>query len=172
MTHLASRANSPPHTPLRRRRLWFRSLDEITADVEMLRRHQVAQLGNWSLGQICKHLATGMHLSIDGGEELRTQYPWWQRLLGPLFKHYVLWFGLHPGYRLKGEPARVLIPEPMETAEGARELAEAVRRLQGEPRRVPRHVLGRFSRAQWDCYHCRHAELHLSFIVPLGKATT
>ncbi len=76
---------------------------------------------------------------------------------------------MSPGYPLSGEAARILIPESTETAEGIRELREAVNRLKEEPKRVPRHVLGRFSREQWDRYHQRHAELHLSFIVPVDS---
>ena len=157
----------PPKT-LGRRKLRFRTLDEILADARSLTGRPVAQLGNWSLGQICRHLASGMRLSIDG-QHLMSKWPWWLRLVGPLFKYYVLWFGLSPGYKLKGEPARHLVPDPVDTAGGLSELEAAVRRLRTEPQRNPRHVFGRFTREQWDRYHMRHAELHLSFIVPLSS---
>ena len=109
-----------------------------------------------------------MRLSIEG-QYLLSEYPWWHRLVGPLFKHYVLRFGLTPGYKLKGEPALYLVPDPIETAGGISELESAIRRLKTECQLIPRHVLGRFTREQWDRYHMRHAELHMSFIVPLSS---
>ncbi|MBX9787841.1 MAG: DUF1569 domain-containing protein [Pirellulales bacterium] len=35
-----------------------------------------------------------------------------------------------------------------------------------ETRRVPHPVIGRLSVDQWNRFHLRHAELHLSFFVP------
>ena len=157
--------------PSKRRKLRFKTFDDIADDVASLSNQRLAHLGNWSLGQICKHLAAGMNCSIDGGDEFIAKYPLWHRFVGPLLKYYVLCFGLRPGYRLSGEPARVLTPEPTETAAGIEELMRAIERLKKDPHRLPRHVLGRFSRKQWDCYHRRHAELHLSFVVPLGVTT-
>lgn len=155
-----------PPKPASRRIVVFNTLDEILLDAKSLSKQQVSQLGNWSLGQVCRHLAKGMRWSIEG-HYLLSEYPWWHRFVGPLFKHYVLRFGLTSGYKLKGEPARQLVPDPIETEVGISELEAAIRRLQTESQRMPKHVLGRFTREQWDRYHMRHAELHLSFIVPI-----
>ncbi|MFI5459648.1 MAG: DUF1569 domain-containing protein [Isosphaerales bacterium] len=44
-----------------RRELSFASLDEVMPDVERLLAGH-ATVGQWSLGQICNHLATGFNL--------------------------------------------------------------------------------------------------------------
>ena len=48
-----------------RRNLSFSRLDEVMPDVDrLLAGHRT--VGNWSLGQICNHLAKGIQGSIDG----------------------------------------------------------------------------------------------------------
>ncbi len=49
-----------------RRTLKFNTLDDILADVERLNAGNVRVLGNWSKGQILKHLAILMNGCIDG----------------------------------------------------------------------------------------------------------
>jgi hypothetical protein len=39
-----------------RRQLQFNTIDEILADVERLNQGQIKALGNWSSGQVLKHL--------------------------------------------------------------------------------------------------------------------
>ncbi len=46
-------------------------------------------------------------------------------------------------------------------------LRQAIHRLQTEEKRAPNPVLGKLTREEWDRLHCRHAELHLSFLVPI-----
>jgi hypothetical protein len=38
--------------------------------------------------------------------------------------------------------------------------------MKAEPQRFPSPFLGELTREQWDQLHCRHCELHLSFILP------
>ena len=45
-------------------------------------------------------------------------------------------------------------------------LETGVQRLGRQGTRVVHPLLGRLSAAQWDKFHLRHAEMHLSFIVP------
>ncbi len=48
-----------------RRQLSFTSLDEVMPEVERLLAG-CEPAGQWTLGQICRHLTTGLHLMIDG----------------------------------------------------------------------------------------------------------
>src|SRR5262245_38050967 len=94
----------PESSATGRRQLRFQSLDEVLEDARRLAAGPVVQRGNWTLGQVCRHLAQGMVLSIDGPARPLT-YPWWHCWLGPLFRGWVLRYGLRPGYELGGSAA-------------------------------------------------------------------
>ena len=47
-----------------RRTLPYQSLDEVMPDVKWLLDGHTT-VGNWSLGQICRHLATALRFSVD-----------------------------------------------------------------------------------------------------------
>jgi len=153
-----------------RRRLWFASLDAILADAEYLAGVPTKQLGNWSLGQILVHLATVFDKSIDG-----TEYkPSWLarragRLFVPLWKRWVLRWGMPAGIRPPaGMFKEVAPPERVSTADGLAALRRAVGRLKAEGERDWAQCFGVFTRDEWDRFHMRHAELHLSYAVPFG----
>jgi len=159
-----------PPAATRRRSLRFASPDDIVRDAETVAAGPHRCLDNWSLGQICRHLALAMDWSAGLGPDM-PDFEWWLRLAGPLFKPLVLRYGVPAGYRLRPASARVTVPGPVGTEDGLRELREAVRRLAGRTERRPRHpVWGNFSREDWDRFHCRHAEMHLSFAVPIRAA--
>ncbi len=97
-----------------RRKLRFQNLDEVVADAERLAAMPTRPLGNWSLGQICKHLAETMNQSIDGFE-FQASLP--IRMVARLIKGRYLNRGLTPGFRLPRRAVR-LLPSPTETQEG------------------------------------------------------
>jgi hypothetical protein len=148
-----------------RRQLHFNSLDDLAAEVERLAAcRQLRTLGNWSAGQICEHLATVMNKSIDGFDK---KMPAVVRFLARLLvKQRLLSRPMKPGFRLPGRLAEI-VPPPVETAAGLDDLRRAIRRLRTEEKRSPSPFLGAMTRAEWDQLHCRHAELHLSFLVPV-----
>jgi hypothetical protein len=146
-----------------RRQLHFDTISDILADVERLNQGKVKPLGNWSGGQILTHLAVIMNGSIDGTE---FRFAWPLRLLGRLLKRRILTKGMTPGFQLKGRAADVLVPPPTSWEEGLHTFRQAVHRLQTESKREPSPFLGALTREEWDQLHCRHSELHLSFLVP------
>ena len=146
-----------------RRNLHFDKLEDILADVERLNRGKVKSLGNWSSGQILRHIATVMNHSIDGSP---LQFSLLLRILGRLMKGRVLKKGMSAGFQLKGRAAQVLVPSATTWEEGLGELRKAIQRLQTETKRAPSPFLGAMTREEWDSLHCRHSELHLSFLVP------
>ena len=145
-----------------RRTLRFTSLDDILADAEALAEVERRALGNWTLGQVCQHLAQPMDFCIDG---FPFTLPLPIKIAGRLMKGRFLKKGFPTGAPLKG-PTGVLIPQEVLPTEGLAELRRAINRLKREPQRVPSPLIGRLSREQWDQFHMRHAELHLSFILP------
>ena len=85
----------------KRRTLKFDSLDQVMPDVDwLLEGHTLG--GNWTLAQICQHLATSMRRTVEGWP---TRYPWLiRRTIGP-------WYG-------KRLLARGVMPEGLKLQEG------------------------------------------------------
>jgi Protein of unknown function (DUF1569) len=146
-----------------RRKLHFNTIDDILPEVERLNREKFKPVGNWSGGQILKHLATAMNTSIDGAT---VRFSFVLRLFGRVLKRRILKDGMPPGYQLKGEAAEGLVPPATSWEEGLQLMRTAIRRLQTESQREPSPFLGSMTREEWDQLHCRHSELHLSFLVP------
>jgi hypothetical protein len=146
-----------------RRALRFDTIGDIMADVERLNQGKMKTLGNWSGGQILKHLSIVMNGSIDGAP---VGFAWPLRLLGRVMKKRVLTKGMTPGFQLKGAAASALVPGPLSWEEGLEIFRRACKRQETEEKREPSPFLGPLSRAEWNQLHCRHAELHLSFLEP------
>jgi hypothetical protein len=70
--------------------------------------------------------------------------------------------GLPPG------AAQQLLPQPIDGEEGLAALREAIDRLSFETERAAHPLLGEMSLDQWDRCHLRHAELHMSFALPIN----
>jgi Protein of unknown function (DUF1569) len=150
-----------------RRQLNYASLEDLLADADRLSAGPVNALGNWSAGQIFRHLALAFNASIDG---FTVTFPWYLRLMGKIFKKKVLAGPMPAGFKLPPSGAKTLEPPPNSTAEGLAELHAAVARLQQEPHRASHPLFGQLSKEQWDKIHLAHANLHMSFLVPLQTA--
>ena len=125
---------------------------------------RVEALGNWTLAQAIAHLARSMDISIDGAK-FRVQ--WYIRLVGPLMKKRILNKPMPSGFQLRGDAAKTLMPESAASLEQAvLHFRKATVRVQQEPHREPHAIFGMFTREEWDRFHARHAEMHLSFFVP------
>jgi hypothetical protein len=148
-----------------RRRLNYASLDEVLADAERLSSGPVKSLGNWSPGQVFRHLAAAYNGSIDG---ITMTLPWHLRLMARIFKKKLLAGPMPPGFKLPADAAETLVPPPTSTEEGLAELRAAIARLQREPNRARSPVFGEMGKDEWNTIHLHHANLHMSFLVPLG----
>ena len=148
-----------------RRKLRFASLEDLSAELDQLAAAPLRQLGNWSLGQICRHLAVAMNGSIDG---YGFQAPWAIRLVAPLLlKNRMLNKGMAPGFKLPAYAANTMAPAAVDDATGVSELRAAIARQQRESHREPSPFFGRMTNEEWTKLHLRHAEMHLSFVEPL-----
>jgi hypothetical protein len=162
MNHLEGMMAIDTRKVANRRQLHFPTIEDILKDVEHLNEGKIKPLGNWSGGQILRHLATVMNTSIDGSP---LRLSWFIRLLGWMMKRRILTKGMTPGFHLKGKTAEFLVPPSTTWDEGLEIFRQAVRRQQTENRRQPSPFLGTLTREQWEQLHCRHAELHLSFLL-------
>jgi len=148
-----------------RRKLDYMSLEEVLADADRLSSGPVQALGNWSAGQILRHLALVYNGSIDG---LTMTVPWLLRLMAPFLKKKLLRGPMPAGIKLPSDAAKALAPGPTSTEEGLAELHAAVARLERESHRAPHPVFGDLSKEEWNQVHLKHASLHMSFLVPLS----
>ena len=147
-------------TVVERRTLSFHSLDDIRADVEQLAGGEITAEGNWTPGQVFMHLARFMDISIDG----HAPAPWLVRKMVQLFfKKKFLQGKMRAGFKLP-DKFQDLVPGEVETSAGVRAILASLDRLKSNPQRKPHPVLGELSSDQWNQLHCRHAELHLSFL--------
>lgn len=148
-----------------RRTLRFSTLQEIRVEAQRLaaaeRAGTLKVLGNWTLGQNLGHLALWMTLPMDK----IPPSPWFIRLLGPLIKGRFLKGPIPTGFRMSGVEGGTLGIEPISTEEGLRRLVAAIDEARGFTE-IKHPVFGHMTVAQRIALHCRHAELHLSFLVP------
>jgi Protein of unknown function (DUF1569) len=146
-----------------RRKLAYKSLEELLADADQVSSGPVTTLGNWSAGQIFRHLAIAFNGSIDGFD---ATFPWYLRFVAGMFKHKLINSPMPPGVKLPAAFAREVVPEPTSTEDGLAQLHAAVARLKQEPERAKHPVFGNFSKEEWDKIHLNHANLHMSFLIP------
>ncbi len=142
----------------RRAGVHYESLDQMLADAERLFANHASTLGNWSAGQIFSHLAGTMNSSIDGfkfsmGAPLRL-------ILNLFMKRKFLTKGLPAGF--KGNQSS--LPAEIPDEEGLNRLRTAVKRQKDESNRAPHPGFGKLTREEWEAFHLRHAELHMSFL--------
>jgi hypothetical protein len=144
-----------------RRPLHFNSIDEILAELDILKRGPRTTTGAWSGGQNFEHLARFVDCSLDG---FPMTLPWWMRLAGRLFKKKALQGPFPAGYKNKGAAADAFHPGETNWEDGMAHYRRSLARLKSESQRHPSPLFGDLARDEWDQLHCRHAELHLSFI--------
>jgi Protein of unknown function (DUF1569) len=149
-----------------RRVLHFDSIEDINADVELLAKAaEIRTLGNMSAGQIFKHLSTTMEKSIDG---YSSQLPAPLRVVfRTFFKNSFLNKPMSAGFKLPKGAQFELVPGTTGVEEGLQSIRRAIKRLQTESHRAPSPVLGPLTRDEWNLMHCRHSELHMSFLIPV-----
>jgi Protein of unknown function (DUF1569) len=147
-----------------RRKLDYGSFEELLADAERISSGPVKALGNWSAGEIFRHVALTCNGSIDG---LAIRFPWYLRLMTKLFKKRILAMPMPAGFQLSADAAQVLAPPPTSTEAGLAELRTAIARLQREPHRARHPIFGNLTREEWDALQLKHASLHMSFLIPV-----
>jgi hypothetical protein len=147
------------------RQLHFNSLDDIAVEVERLAAcREITALGNWSSGQVLQHLAFTMDSSIDG---FPFSVPAPIKFLLRLFmKRRFLTKPMPPGFKLPTK-AEKMLPGPTTWETALTNFRRALQRVKTETRRSPHPAFGPMTVDDWNQIHCRHSELHLSFLVPV-----
>lgn len=148
-----------------RRQLRFGHLHELVDDVEQFK-GQVRGTGNWSPGQIVGHIARVIECSLDGFEVPNA--PLIVRGILKMMRSSILNKPMKPGFKLPGKFS-FLKPDPDITWEQAvGQLKKVVLRIETGQRMQHRSpVLGFLEHEEWIQLHCRHAEMHFSFLLPV-----
>lgn len=148
-----------------RRTLRFDSIDQIEAEVERLASAPTIRgLGNWSPGQVFKHIALTMDIAVVGAKPVMPAIM--IAVLSWLFKRKFLTSPMKAGFQLPKKAVHLLPPDPTETQDGLRVLRESIAKFKNLKEYQPSPFLGRLTGEEWVQLQCRHAELHLSFLIP------
>lgn len=146
-----------------RRTLRFGSMDDLLADIEALdERGEVQSAGHWTAAQNVEHVARFIDASVDGTDAKASLA---LRLLGPFVKKSVLAKPMKPGFKLPTKLADQFVPPANVTWEDAVEhLRTIISRAKAEGMTGRSPVFGQLTHDEWVQMHCRHAELHFSFL--------
>jgi hypothetical protein len=150
-----------------RRDVRFSNFDEFLADADRLASGPVRRLGNWTLAQIFDHLARSMIVSVNGTNE---QFPRPLRIALRLVRKRIIGSPMKPGYRVPENVAVLLRPEPhVGLRESLWKLRSGAIRFQDASAFPPHPAFGLLTRDEYRALALRHAELHLSFVEPVGR---
>lgn len=153
--------------PTTHRRLNFENLDDAAAEIGRLQEYGYEQAGQWSLGQVCHHLAFVMRGSLDGFPP-EVKAPRLLRFVVARTKPLWLNRPFPKGIKLNGALAALRPPAPDAIDENAaiEDAIACLARLQAEPQRHPSPAAGKLTREEWDTLHRSHAAHHLGFLTP------
>lgn len=141
------------------RKLTFQGLDEVMPAVEqLLEGHSL--MGQWSLAQICNHLATTIRLTARPVSDPGQGTPEQAALREGFFAAGVF----PPG---RSSPPPFVPREGLDQAAEVASLVDAIKCFQAATGPFPSHpMLGPLSRDQWVQFHTMHAAHHLGFALP------
>jgi hypothetical protein len=145
-----------------RRTLRYESFDEVMADVERLLEGHTT-VGNWSLAQICHHLAAVLRRHVDLPATTAFDPA---DMVTDEEKRRMLEAGVLPvGI---GAPPGVVPESPGSEREEAERLGAAIAYYLASPGPAISHrIFGPLTREEWDRFELVHLAHHLSFAVPV-----
>jgi hypothetical protein len=143
-----------------RRAVRFTTIGEIVADAEALdRATRIRASGNWTPARIVEHVADWIEHSIDG---CGARMPDDVRKRARARRDELLEGGFPAGIPIPGD--RLQPPKQVSWSDALKHLRRAVGRTERERMEGDHPTLGPLSHEQWIRFHCRHAELHFSFV--------
>lgn len=153
-----------------RRTLHFADFNQLLADAELVATRPSRTIGNWSVGQILDHLAVAANCPFDGFGDFKASW-FTRRIIVPFIKNSLLTKALPAGVKLPAD-ATSLMPQPDVSPEvGLERLRQALGRFSRETPSHDHPVFGALAMQEWVALALRHAELHLSFVIPESPAT-
>ncbi|WP_390896912.1 DUF1569 domain-containing protein [Rubinisphaera margarita] len=144
------------------RSLHFETLGAAVDDARGLLASGYTRQGNWSLGQICRHLVLVQDPSLDG-------YPGWMSLFAPLrpvMRRWLLPKVLGPDSPRGIRTASMFVPpDRLDDAAEVEGFSASVERLiNSSGEFAPHPAFGRMPREKILAIHTAHAAHHLRFL--------
>ncbi len=125
---------------------------------------QLITTGRFFLPQIVEHLARSIDIGL--GKSAVTKAPWLLRLIAKRMKNRVLKNGMKPGFRLPAKTQDIFWPnEEVDLSLAMQHYAESISELMSNTTLLEHPYFGEMTRSETELLHCRHAELHLSFVI-------
>jgi hypothetical protein len=146
-----------------RRELTFLDYADVIAEIDRLASRGYERTGQWTLGQVCRHLSYYMRGSLEG---YPFRLPWIiRKLIGGRLLRKLLSDAPMPSGKPTVPASRPPdhVPEERAVAE-ARELLERLRAHTGPVHPSP--IFGTLTPEQARALHLKHAAHHLGFLVP------
>lgn len=148
-----------------RRKVHFETLGDIGKDVERLMASpRIVTAGNWTAAQNFDHLAIIMEKSLAGFDKQMPFFIQWPAKV--LLKRRFLTQPMKAGFKIPKSASEILPSSNRDTHAAGQRLLAVLQRFDKEPQRFPHPVFGEMTDSDWRQLHCRHAELHLSFLLP------
>ncbi len=150
---------------MERRQLQFSSMQDILADVEYLDSGDPPRTtGNWTAAQIVQHVAKLIDYSIDGFPVPKAALP--LRIIGRFIRNAALTNPLRPGIKFSKKFSFLAPDHEVAWDDAAQQFRQAIGRLDSDRMTKRSPIFGKLSHEQWEQLHCRHAEMHFSFMHP------
>lgn len=148
-----------------RRKLRFNTLDDLVRDAKTMAGNSPTSTGKWTAAQNIQHVALFIDASIDG---FTFTVPAPIRFVARLMRGRFLRKGFNPGIKPPAKAAAHFAPAPDISMEAAVDhLVRSVARAEQQKMTAVSPLFGAMDHGQWVQMHCRHAELHFSFIQPI-----
>ncbi len=148
-----------------RRELSFRSMADILNDVEyMAAGDPPKSTGNWTSAQIVQHVGRIIDYSIEGFPVPKAPLP--LRIVCRILRNKILREPMKPGVTLPTKFARLLPDDRLTWDEAVDGFRAVMTKLDTKRMACRSPVFGKLSPVHWEQMHCRHAEMHFSFIHP------
>ncbi len=151
-----------------RRSIAFSTLEEVRADIEELAGGSYVTVGKWSFAQILDHLASSLNASIDGFPFKASFFVRW--FVAPMIKNSILTKQMKPGFNLPKKFSSYLPSDECTMDEALPKVLAAIKRFETELPLADHPFFGKMASEEWMNLHIRHAELHMSFVVPTASA--
>ena len=144
-----------------RRSVRYESFEEFWDDANSLASSEYKLLGNWSLAQILEHLSMTMNGSIDGFSMTMPAPVRW--IMSLLMKRKFTEVAIPAGFPTSKE---MVAAEELPLDDALADLRKAIDRQNETSERVMHPGFGKITTEEWTKFHLRHAEMHMSFVIP------
>jgi len=140
----------------------YTSYTDVINDIKSLQKNGYTMHGNWTLGQICKHLSFYYKGSLDG---FPGYIPWIVRFaFGWMIKRQFL---SDKPLKKGGATDPKSVFATADDATAVKEALELLQRLNSQKEPLKKSLLlGDLTNDEWQRLHLKHSAHHLGFLAP------